>query len=132
MIDEFHKEKDENSISSQTPHLSHSRINRYLHCPTQYNFYYIRNLRLKFPSASLVFGQVVHRALAQLFIEKNDPVEFFQNAWGELKEIKLTFSKKESWEKLNGSGQGLLEKFVKEELPRIGEVRAVEKKFELN
>src|SRR5207249_1690545 len=104
-----------------TPHLSHSRINRYLFCPEQYYLYYIANLRLKFPSASLAFGQVVHQALAHLFIEKNDPVGFFQNAWGELRQIKLTFSKKDSWEKLNSSGQGLLEKFVKDELPRIGQ-----------
>lgn len=114
------------------PHLSHSRINRYLLCPEQYRLYYVENLRPKYPSASLVFGQVFHQSLAHLFIEKKDPVVFFQNAWAELKEIKLTYKEKESWEKLKDSGNGLLEKFFKDEFPRIGRVRAVERPFKLN
>ena len=48
------------------------------------------------------------------------------------KQVELTYGKKESWEKLRDSGQGLLEKFLKEEVPRIGNVRAAEKPFELN
>src|SRR5262249_11261547 len=44
----------------------------------------------------------------------------------------LTYGKKQTWEKLQASGQGLLQKFINEELRRISHVRAVEKKFELN
>src|SRR5262249_54229100 len=132
MIEALLKEKDETALASKTPHLSHSRINRYLLCPEQYRFYYIENLRLKFPSASLVFGQVVHQALADLFNKKSDPIDFFLRTWGELKEVKLSYGKKQTWEKLQASGQGLLQKFVNEELGRISHVRAVEKKFELN
>src|SRR5436309_7648179 len=126
MIEALLKEKDE--LVPSTPHLSHSRINRYLLCPEQYRFYYIENLRLKFPSASLVFGQVVHQALAEVFNTKSDPIDFFVRTWAELKEVKLTYGKKQTWEKLKDRGQGLLGKFVREELPRIGQVRAVEKK----
>src|SRR5262249_23024932 len=132
MIEALLKEKDDLALPSKTPHLSHSRINRYLLCPEQYRFYYIENLRLKFPSASLVFGQVVHQSLAELFNKKSDPIDFFLRTWSELKDVKLTYSKKQTWEKLQVSGQGLLQKFVNEELPRITHVRAVEKKFELN
>ena len=132
MIEALLKEKDELALPSKTPHLSHSRINRYLLCPEQYRFYYIEKLRLKFPSASLVFGQVVHQALADLFKKKGDPIDLFLRTWSELKEVKLTYGKKQTWEKLQASGQGLLQKFVNEELPRISHVRAVEKKFELN
>jgi RecB family exonuclease len=132
MIDALLKEKDELALPSTTPHLSHSRINRYLLCPEQYRFYYIQNLRLKFPSASLVFGQIVHQALADLFNTKSDPIDFFLHTWSELKDVKLTYGKKQTWEKLQANGQGLLQKFLKEELCRIGQVRAVEKKFELN
>ena len=109
------KEKDEPVQSSKTPHLSHSRINRYLLCPEQYRFYYIENLRPKFPSASLVFGQVVHQAMAELFNKKSDPVDFFLHNWGELKDVRLTYGKKQTWERLKDSGQGLLQKFLKEE-----------------
>src|SRR5215831_15489076 len=92
----------------------------------------MENLRLKFPSASLVFGQVVHQALAELFNMKSDPIDLFLRTWRELKEVKLTYGKKQTWENLQSSGQRLLQKFVNEELPRISHVRAVEKKFELN
>jgi hypothetical protein len=132
VIEALLKEKDELALASQTPHLSHSRINRYLTCPEQYRFYYIENRRLKFPSASLVFGQVVHQALADLFNKKSDPTDFFLRTWSELKEVKLTYGKKQTWEKLQASGRGLLQKFVNEEYCRIKQVKAVEKKFELN
>jgi RecB family exonuclease len=132
MIEALLKEKDELALPSTTPHLSHSRINRYLLCPEQYRFYYIENLRPKFPSASLVFGQIVHQALADLFNTKSDPIDFFIRTWGELKDVKLTYGKKQTWERLKDSGQSLLGKFIREELSRIGQVRAVEKKFELN
>jgi len=132
VIETLLKEKDELALPNKTPHLSHSRINRYLTCPEQYRFYYIENLRLKFPSANLVFGQVVHQSLADLFNKKSDPIDFFLRTWSELKEVKLTYGKKQTWEKLQASGQGLLQKFVNEELGRISHVRAVEKKFELN
>ena len=132
MIEALLKEKDELAPPSKTPHLSHSRINRYLLCPEQYRFYYIEKFRLKFPSASLVFGQVVHQALADLFNKKSDPIDFFLRTWGELKDVKLTYGKRQTWVKLQVSGQGLLQKFVNEELARISHVRAVEKKFELN
>src|SRR5947199_3729840 len=132
MIDALLKEKDELALPSKTPHLSYSRIDRYLRCPQQYFFYYIENLRLKFPSASLVFGQVVHQALADLFNNKNDPIDFFLRTWGELKDIKLTYGKKQTWEKLEASGRGLLDKFVKDELSRITRIKAVEKPFELH
>src|SRR5947199_9333770 len=112
MIDALLKEKDELALPSKTPHLSYSRIDRYLRCPEQYRFYYIANLRLKFPSASLVFGQVVHQALADLFNSKSDPIDFFLRAWGELKDVKLTYGKKQTWEKLQTNAQGLLQKFL--------------------
>jgi RecB family exonuclease len=132
MTEALLKEKDDLALPNMTPHLSHSRINRYLLCPEQYRFYYIENLRLKFPSASLVFGQVVHQALADLFNRKSDPIEFFLRTWNELKDVKLAYGKRQTWERLKDSGQGLLGRFVKEEVPRIGQVKAVEKKFELN
>jgi hypothetical protein len=132
MIEGLLKEKDDLATSRDIPHLSHSRINRYLLCPEQYRFYYIENLRLKFPSANLVFGQVVHQALADLFNKKSDPIDCFLGAWAEMKDVPLTYGKKQTWDNLQETGQGLLQKFVKDEVRRIGHVKSVEKKFELN
>src|SRR5439155_5871026 len=116
----------------ETPHLSHSRINRYLQCPEQYRLYYIENLRPRFPAAGLVFGQLVHQALALFFKTGSDPVQSFLKDWNDAQHAELTYSDRELWEKLKAAGQGLLEKFLKEELPRLQRVEAVERSFELD
>ena len=126
------EEKNDRVIGDHTPHLSYSRINRYLTCPESYRLYYLQRLRLKVPKATLVFGSLIHLALAHLFNKKAEPVKFFVEVWSGLKEFELTYGKKDSWEKLRLCGEGLLQKFVTEELPRIRSVKAVEKRFELN
>src|ERR1700730_10669316 len=117
---------------SQFPHLSHSRIDRYLRCPEQYRLYYIENLRPKFPSASLLFGQLQHQALAFLLKERGDPVTSFLSGWEEAKDAELTYGNRQTWEVLRDRGRILLEKFVSEQLPQIGTVKAVEQDFQLN
>lgn len=132
MIGELLEDKEERAVSRRRPHLSFSQIDRYFRCPEQYRLYYIEGLRLKIPKANLVFGQVLHHALAGLFGEQEDPVKYFLEVWDALKKADLAYGKKESWEKLKASGEGLLGKFLKEELPRISEIEAPEKPFELN
>ncbi len=114
-----------------TPYLSHSRVNRYLLCPEQYRLYYVENLRPRHPAASLVFGQILHQALAHFFRTTEDPVLFFQKTWDDARPLELTYGARESWEKLLATGQALLEKFVREEVPRITSIRAIEQPFEL-
>jgi RecB family exonuclease len=131
MIQRLLMEKDEAFRPNGAPHLSHSRINRYLICPEQYRLYYIKNLRPRMYSANLVFGQVVHQSLAGLFRTGADPTASFRTLWEEAGKADLRYGMRESWQKLNESGEGLLAKFVAEELPRIGNVTATEKAFEL-
>jgi len=125
------KDKEERPVFS-FPHLSHSRIDRYLRCPEQYRLYYIENLRARYPSASLLFGQLQHRALAFLLKDRGDPIELFLAEWEQAKQEELTYGSKQSWEGLKERGQNLLSKFVNEQLPQIGEVKAVEQDFKLN
>ena len=40
-----------------TPHLSYSRLQKYLTCPEQYRLHYIEKFRPKVESASLVLAQ---------------------------------------------------------------------------
>jgi putative RecB family exonuclease len=114
------------------PHLSYSRVNRYLHCPEQYRLYYIENLRPRFPSSSLAFGSVVHEALASMFRDGSDSVQSFIEGWTAVREADLDYGKKDSWEKLKNCGEKLLEKFVQEQVPRINGIQAVEQSFEVN
>jgi len=125
--------KDSEEILDQEamPHLSYSRINRYLTCPEQYRLYYVENLRPRIESAGLVFGALIHIALAELFRSGTDPVETFRREWGNLKEVELRYNKRESWEDLKEKGEKLLEKFLQEEVAKIQKVFSVEKKFDL-
>lgn len=125
------EEKDDRIITDHTPYLSFSRINRYLTCPESYRLYYIERLRRIVPKATLVFGSLVHLALAHLFNKVAEPVKFFVEVWDGMKDFELAYGKKESWEKLRACGEGLLQKFVTDELPRIRSVKAVEKPFKL-
>jgi len=125
--------KDSEAFLDQdaTPHLSYSRINRYLTCPEQYRLYYVENLRPRIESAGLVFGAFIHVALAELFRSGTDPVETFRREWENLKEVELRYNKRESWEDLKEKGEKLLEKFLQQEVPKIQKVVSIEKKFEL-
>ena len=114
-----------------SPHLSHSRINRYLTCPEQYRLYYVGKLRPRTDSAGLVFGALVHVAIADLFRTGEDPVEHFRRDWQNLKEVQLRYKKRESWDDFNAKGEKLLKKFLAEEAPKIRQALGVERKFEL-
>lgn len=113
------------------PYLSHSRVNRYLHCPEQYRLYHVENLRPRIPAASLIFGQLIHQLLARFFRTKEDPVEAFRSIWDALHDRELRYGPRESWERLAQSGKALLEKFLREELPHLGTIEAVEQGFRL-
>jgi CRISPR/Cas system-associated exonuclease Cas4 (RecB family) len=113
------------------PHLSHSRINRYLTCPEQYRLYYIERLRPKIESAGLVFGALVHVALADLFRTGEDPVDHFVRDWQNLKDVELRYKKRESWEDFGAKGTKLLAKFLAEEAPKIRQAQGIEHRFEL-
>ena len=87
-----------------------------------YRLYYIEKLRAKIENASLVFGSVMHLALAEYFRRTIDPLETFLQDWDALKDVQLRFSQKESWQKLRDIGYRLLEKFLRDEAPKIGQV----------
>lgn len=131
MIEKLLTEKEEAVRHNGPPHLSHSRISRYLLCPEQYRLYYLENLRPRLYSASLVFGQAVHQALAMFFRTGADPAGSFTTFWKEAGQVDLRYGVRESWDRLNATGAALLGKFVAEELPRIASVSGTEKSFEL-
>jgi hypothetical protein len=124
-------EREEGGISPEVPHLSHSRINRYLHCPEQYRLYYVENLRLRVLAANLVFGQVIHQALAGFFKTKTDPVSIFEEAWNQLRGVELAYGQYDSWEKLAAAGEGLLRQFLTDEVPRLTDIEGSEEGFTL-
>lgn len=131
MITADRTETDDGTDVRKTAALSHSRINRYLLCPELYRLHYIEKLRPRYPSANLVFGQVLHQALAAFFRGGEDPVRFFRECWATLREIELAYSRRDSWEKLKISGQVMVELFLREAAPRLTNISSVEKEFEI-
>src|SRR2546427_5684391 len=125
------KETEELLDQEPIPHLSPSRITRYLPCPEQYRLYYVEKLRPRIESAGLVFGVVIHAAIADLFRTGEDPMEHFVRDWQNLKDVELRYKKRESWEDFNAKGEKLLKKFLAEEAPKIRQARGIERKFEL-
>lgn len=117
---------------AESPHLSHSQINRYLTCPEQYRLYYLEGIRPTREPANLMFGKIIHQALARLFQDQVDPVAYFQDAWDCTDEMNLRFAFREKAETLRERGTLLLERFVAEELPKFGTVHASEAPFQLS
>ncbi|HEX4826396.1 MAG TPA: PD-(D/E)XK nuclease family protein [Candidatus Polarisedimenticolaceae bacterium] len=113
-------------------HISHSQLSKYLTCPEQYRLHYLERLRRRVPSANLAFGSVVHDALASLFRSGEDPVAAFQAHWASLREIELDYSRKGTWDKLRQAGEVLLARFALDAMPRLSNIAAVEKRFELS
>lgn len=70
--------------------------------------------------------------MARRFTKGGDPVAHFEEMWAIIKDIPLGYKKRESWEELRTSGTALLAKFVAEELPVLGTISTVEKRFEFS
>ncbi len=49
------------------PHLSYSAINSYLKCSLRYRFSYMDHIEKEQTSDALIFGSVIHRAIASLY-----------------------------------------------------------------
>jgi hypothetical protein len=131
MQDPLVAEREELPGHGEFPHLSHSRVQRYLVCPEQYRLYYIVSLRPRVTPANLVFGHLVHAALAHLFQKAGDPIDHFLEAWTGLQGAELGYGERDSWQKLKASGEGLLRIFLRDELPKLGRIHGVEQGFDL-
>lgn len=83
------------------------------------------------PAANLVFGQIVHQALAAFFERARDPAEAFAQTWTAMRDADLEYAARDSWQHLHDAGRSLLEHFVREDAPRIG-AEGVERAFELS
>ncbi len=122
---------EEKNELKDAPHFSNSQLQKYLNCPQQYRLYYLENFRPRVVSASLVFGSVMHLALAGHFRHGHDPAAIFEREWQALREIELRYSRKETWEFLHSTGIALLEMFRREHAQKITHVVAVEAPFGL-
>jgi PD-(D/E)XK nuclease superfamily len=113
------------------PHLSHSRMQKYITCPEQYRLHYLEGFRPRHEAGARVFGAVMHLALAEYFRKERDPLATFRAEWNACREFELRYSQRESWEKLSQIGEALLQKFLAQEAQKFEQVLAVEAEFHI-
>ncbi len=116
---------------SAPPHLSQSRLSRYLLRPESYRLNDVEGIRPKLPAGSLIFGKAIHQALADSFTGGGDSRESFHEHWSLWKGRDVQYSGRESWAALATTGDALLVAFLKERNSALSNITAVEKSFEL-
>jgi len=113
------------------PHLSHSRMQKYITCPEQYRLHYLEGFRPRYEAAARVFGAMMHLALAEFLRNERDPLATFRTEWNACREFELRYSQRESWDKLSHIGEALLQKFLAQESHKFEQVLAVEAEFHI-
>lgn len=132
--------------------ISYSAYKKFIQCPQLYKYHYDERLRPTQVSADLVFGVAIDRALNALLLKTGDPVEVFQNEfeWKHLSSI--VWDKKDLqfemfttedlhylsdhpdeyliYACLRRKGRVMIEAYIEYVLPKIQEVRSVQKELD--
>jgi hypothetical protein len=91
-------------------HYSYTQLATYLECPLKYKYHYLEGWQEREDKASVIFGRVFQTAVeAQFLVE--DSVRFFHEHWSRVKDVPFEYANGDSWEKMLGQGQQLLEQF---------------------
>ncbi len=119
------------------PHLSITQLKMYLRCPLQYEFRYIKGLKIP-PTGALVLGQSVHEGIAfnytnKLFTSEDLPLEAvldkFSDCWT-ANSAKAVFEPNEKPGTFKDDGIGLLTSYQASVAPAIQPIQ-VEREFQL-
>lgn len=103
-------------------HYSYTQFATFLHCPLKYKYHYLDGWTEREDKASLVFGRVFQMGVeAQFLVE--DSVGFFTEHWERVKDLPLEYANGDSWEKMLGQGQALLEIFRQDQRVQIEDGR---------
>ena len=97
---------------------SYTQISQYLGCPRRYRHRYLDGWQEKDTRAAMLFGRAFERAVAALF-RREDPAAVLFEQWGALKNVGLTYSGNDTWERMLQQGIQLLERFAQDGRVRI-------------
>lgn len=103
-------------------HYSYTQLSTYLQCPLKYKYHYLDGWTECEDKASLIFGRVFQTAVESQFLVP-DAVQFFSEYWTKVKDMPLEYGNGDSWEKMLGQGQQLLERFRQEQRVLIDDDR---------
>jgi len=97
---------------------SYTQISHYLSCPRRYRHRYLDGWQEKDNRASMLFGRAFEQALAALF-RREDPAGVLFQQWSLCKDMGLTYSGNDTWDRMLQQGVQLLERFAQDSLVRI-------------
>ena len=92
---------------------SYTQISQYLACPRRYRHRYLDGWKEKDSRASMLFGRAFEQAVAALF-RREDPAAVLFEKWGLCKDMGLTYSGNDTWDRMLQQGIQLLERFAQD------------------
>ena len=92
---------------------SYTQISQYLACPRRYRHRYLDGWKEKDSRASMLFGSAFEQAVAALF-RREDPAGVLFEQWGLCKDMGLTYSGNDTWDRMLQQGIQLLERFAQD------------------
>ncbi len=102
---------------------SYTQISQYLSCPRRYRHRYLDGWHEKDTRAPMLFGRAFEKALAALFREE-DPAGALFEQWAPCKDLGLTYSSSDTWDRMLQQGIQLLERFAQDGRVSVSKPRA--------
>jgi hypothetical protein len=97
---------------------SYTQISQYLTCPRKYRHRYLDGWQEKDTRAAMLFGRAFEQAIAALF-RHEDPAAVLFEHWTPCKELGLSYSGHDTWDRMLQQGVQLLERFAQDARVRI-------------
>ena len=101
---------------------SYTQISHYLTCPRRYRHRYLDGWQEKDTRAAMLFGRAFEQAVAALF-RREDPAAVLFEQWGLCKDMGLTYSGNDTWDRMLQQGIQLLERFAQDGRARVRQPR---------
>jgi len=92
---------------------SYTQISQYLTCPRKYRHRYLDGWQEKDTRASMLFGRAFEQAIAALF-RHEDPAAMLFEQWAPCRNMNLTYSERDTWDRMFQQGIQLLERFAQD------------------
>jgi len=102
---------------------SFTQISQYLTCPRKYRHRYLDGWQEKDTRAAMLFGRAFEQAVAAL-LRREDPATVLFEQWAPCKEMKLSYSGNDTWDRMLQQGVQLLERFAQDGRVRLRHPRS--------
>ena len=97
---------------------SFTQISQYLTCPRKYRHRYLDGWQEKDTRSAMLFGRAFEQAVAAL-LRREDPATVLFEQWAPFKEMKLSYSGNDTWDRMLQQGVQLLERFAQDDRVRL-------------